>query len=78
VIELSNGDITSGLRRPLAAEIDNSSLLTSQNTQDPFSTQVEQMIGSMVEYLSTCEEQTNLTADMAATNVESRCLYTVR
>jgi hypothetical protein len=32
VIELSNGDFTSGLRRLLAAEIDKRPLLTSQNT----------------------------------------------
>jgi hypothetical protein len=64
-VGLSNGQVTSALRRHLAA-------------QDPFITQVEQRIGSMVEYLSTCEEQTNLTADMAATNVESRYMYTVR
>jgi hypothetical protein len=32
VVELSNGDFTSGLRRPLAAEIDKRPLLTSQKT----------------------------------------------
>jgi hypothetical protein len=32
VVELSNGDFTSGLRLPLAAEIDKWPLLTSQKT----------------------------------------------
>jgi hypothetical protein len=32
VVQLSNGDIISGLRRPLAAEIDKRPLLTSQKT----------------------------------------------
>jgi hypothetical protein len=32
MVELSNGDFTSGLRRPLAAEIDKRPLLTSQKT----------------------------------------------
>jgi hypothetical protein len=32
VVELSNGDFTSGLRRPLAAEIDKRPLMTSQKT----------------------------------------------
>jgi hypothetical protein len=32
VVELSNGDFTSGLRRPLAPEIDKRPLLTSQKT----------------------------------------------
>jgi hypothetical protein len=32
VVELSNGDFTSGLGRPLAAEIDKRPLLTSQKT----------------------------------------------
>jgi hypothetical protein len=32
VVELSNDDFTSGLRRPLAAEIDKRPLLTSQKT----------------------------------------------
>jgi hypothetical protein len=32
VVELSNGDFTSGLRRPVAAEIDKRPLLTSQKT----------------------------------------------
>jgi hypothetical protein len=32
VVELSNGDFTYGLRRPLAAEIDKRPLLTSQKT----------------------------------------------
>jgi hypothetical protein len=32
VVEVSNGDFTSGLRRPLAAEIDKRPLLTSQKT----------------------------------------------
>jgi hypothetical protein len=32
VVELSNGDFTCGLRRPLAAEIDKRPLLTSQKT----------------------------------------------
>jgi hypothetical protein len=32
VVELSNGDFISGLRRPLAAEIDKRPLLTSQKT----------------------------------------------
>jgi hypothetical protein len=32
MVELSNGDVTSGLRHRLAAEIDKRPLLTSQNT----------------------------------------------
>jgi hypothetical protein len=32
VVELSKGDFTSGLRHPLAAEIDKRPLLTSQKT----------------------------------------------
>jgi hypothetical protein len=32
MVELSNGDFTSGLPRPLAAEIDKRPLLTSQKT----------------------------------------------
>jgi hypothetical protein len=32
VVELSNGDFTSGSRRPLAAEIDKRPLLTSEKT----------------------------------------------
>jgi hypothetical protein len=52
VVELSNGDFTSGLRRPLAAEIDKRPLLTSQImsvTNERYTVDmVDESIGSVI------------------------------